>query len=116
MIPVIAELIGKIEQHCPVGSESVSEDTSFPYSTYDYTFSNTQERGDMRLTLDIWDKSTSVLNIEQLAEDIRELLDDSILRLDNDTTRVYFDRQVSIPDPSDEIKRRRQTYLVYNYN
>ena len=116
MTEVLAKLISEISPIITIGDDWVSSDTEFPYCNYSYTEGETEQRSDMQLTLDIWDRSTSVAPVEGLAKDIRVKIDRKIFILDNKLVWIYFNTMQTIRDEDERIKRRRQLYDIFIYD
>ena len=115
MTSVLTKLISEISTVCTIGSDWVSDNTTFPYSCYAYNAASTEQRGDMTFTLDVWDRNTSVAPIESICAQIRQKLDRQIFKDNEKFVWCYLDTQGSIRDEDPQIKRRRLMFIIHDY-
>ena len=115
MTSVLTKLISEISTVCTIGAEWVSDSTEFPYACYAYNAASTEQRGDMTFTLDVWDRSTSVVTVESKSAQIRQKLDRQIFRDNDKFVWCYLDTQSSVRDEDPQIKRRRLIFIIHDY-
>lgn len=92
--------------------ENADNDSIFPYIVY--TISNTINNGDIHsyfLDIDLWDKSETTINIDELAKKIKKL--DKITYIDeNIQFTMYYERIINTKSEHIELKRYTMIFEI----
>jgi hypothetical protein len=102
-----------------VYNEYIPQDKPFPYIKFSCPSIGEGEsyRQNILLYVDIWDKNTDIINIENLSNEVDLRLNRVKSITDTMQISIYRDNlwKLSIPDEDLEIRRRRLVYIVKIY-
>lgn len=120
MIIVLQRLASEISDICDIGAEWVSDKTKFPYATYTYAMTESDERQDTTLNIDVWDRSKSAATVENLSKQIIDRLNKKVFKTNECSIWVYFERQQTfegnLSDKNPLLKRRRVVFNIHKYD
>ena len=116
MVELLKLIITELSSTVTLGADWVNDSTTFPYATYEYNNNEQEKKNSTLLTVDVWDKSTSVLPIETLCNSIRLKLDRKKWNNNKVFASSHFTNQSIIRDPDERYKRRRMIFEIYFYS
>lgn len=97
--------------------EQANDDALYPHIVFSFREINLGDlsRQDYILEVDVWDKSRSPYNVEQLADNVEDLLHCKNLPQTNILPTFYKIDRKSIIDPDKDIKHRQIRFQIQNY-
>jgi hypothetical protein len=114
----VYELINTLLRDCgiQVYNEYIPQDKPFPYIKFHCPSIGEVEsqRQDILLYIDIWDKNTDIVNIENICNEVDSRLNKTNSINDTAHISIYRDNlwKLNIPDVDLEIRRRQLRYIV----
>lgn len=97
--------------------ENAPDSAEYPYVVYSFKRDDTTDlyRDDVRLEVDVWDRSVNYISVENTGDVIDELLNG--LNWPTDKVLPTFFREVrySLDDPDKSLKRHHMEYTVQTY-
>jgi len=117
MEELLKQMVTEVSTVCKVGAQWVQADTEFPYATYAYQSSTSKNIDEVELTFDIWDKSKSIQQVEDIANEIREKLDRHkfTTEIGDFFAVAYHGSQSLITEDNPDTKRIRTIFSVRKY-
>ena len=97
--------------------ENATDKTPYPYIVYEFAsvdFGNIG-RDDVILTIDIWDKNSSSVTVETLADNVEKVLNNTNNPTDTVLPTFYIMSRNSIRDEDKNIRRRELRFQIQNY-
>lgn len=115
----LKELIqGRLLTVCTSTSFGTARDTNmYPHIVWDMTSANLNDlsRDDIVLDIDIWDRGTSTVRIDELSDSVEALFKTENLPQDNILPTFYLMSKKAPEDPDKNIKHRVITFEIQNY-
>lgn len=97
--------------------EQANDDGLYPHIVFSFRQIDLGDisRQDYILEVDVWDKSRSTYNIEELSDNVEDLLHCENLPQDRILPTFYKIDRKSILDPNKDIKHRQIRFQIQNY-
>lgn len=92
-------------------------ENAYPYIVYDFERDNTGDfyRDDVRIFVDIWDRSPNYKSVEQLGDRIDRALNDLNYPSGDILPTFFRENRFSMPDPDKSLKRHHMEFSVQVY-
>ncbi len=92
-------------------------ENAYPYIVYDFERDNTGDfyRDDVRIFVDIWDRSPNYKSVEQLGDRIDRALNDLNYPSGDILPTFFRENRFSMPDPDKSLKRHHMEFSAQVY-
>lgn len=92
-------------------------ENAYPYTIYDFERDNTGDfyRDDVRIFVDIWDRSPNYKSVEQLGDRIDRALNDLNYPSGDILPTFFRENRFSMPDPDKSLKRHHMEFSAQVY-
>lgn len=89
----------------------------YPYVVFDFERDNTSDfyRDDVRLFVDVWDRSPNYIRVEQYGDKIDRALNDLNYPSGDILPTFFRENRFSMPDPDKSLKRHHMEFSVQVY-
>lgn len=97
--------------------ENAINTAKFPYIVYNFesvNFGNTG-RDDIFLDIDIWDKNSSSIEVETIADYVEDILNSLNKPTDSILPTFYKENRRALQDEDKNIRRRQLRFIIQNY-
>lgn len=115
----LRELVkSKLKMVCSnVYYENASDDAMYPHCVFSFgnILNDDFHRNDITVSIDVWDRSTSAYEVEDLCDDIEDLFNASNLPQNTILPTFFLAGRTSVPDEDKKIRHRLIRLLVQNY-
>lgn len=97
--------------------EVADEEKMYPHITFQFDQINTGDlyRHDLSLIIDLYDKGTSALVVEQMADDVEDMFNAKNLPQEAILPTFYLERRNVVMDEDKMIRHRQIEIIVQNY-
>ena len=97
--------------------EVADEEKMYPHITFQFDQVNTGDlyRHDLSLIVDLYDKGTSALVVEQMADDVEDMFNAKNLPQEAILPTFYLERRNVVMDEDKMIRHRQIEIIVQNY-
>ncbi len=97
--------------------EIADEENMYPHITFQFDQINTGDlyRHDLSLIIDLYDKGTSALVVEQMADDVEDMFNAKNLPQEAILPTFYLERRNVVMDEDKMIRHRQIEIIVQNY-
>lgn len=97
--------------------ERADEDKMYPHIVFCYDFISTGDshRHDATVDIDLWDRGTSAVRIEDMADAVEDLFNNQNKPQDTILPTFYLAGRKTVPDEDKTIKHRLIQVMVQNY-
>lgn len=97
--------------------EVADEGKMYPHITFQFDQINTGDlyRHDLSLIIDLYDKGTSALVVEQMADDVEDMFNAKNLPQEAILPTFYLERRNVVMDEDKMIRHRQIEIIVQNY-
>lgn len=102
-------------KHDRVYHEVALDNVEYPYIVFNISDGFKSHRDDLTLIIDIWDRNTSSMNIEDLTDKIDKLFDEANLPNEFVLPTFYRSQRLKIEDPDTKLKRRQLRFDIQTY-
>lgn len=102
-------------KHERVYHESAPDNAIYPYIIFNVSDGFKSHRDDLTLIIDIWDRSSSSFEIENLTDSIDNLLDEANIYNEFVLTTFYRQTRMKVEDPDIKLKRRQLRFNIQTY-
>ena len=102
-------------QHDRVYHENAPEDAKYPYIVFNIFDGIKTHRDDLILTIDIWDRNDSSMEIEDLTDKIDDFLHEKNLPNEFVLPTFYREQRLKVEDPDKKLKRRQLRFSIQTY-
>lgn len=102
-------------KHQRVYHEVAPSDAVYPYIVFNISDGFKSHRDDLTLIIDIWDRGTSSIAIEDLTDSIDKLLDEANIHNEFVLTTFYRQTRMKVEDPDLKLKRRQLRFQIQTY-
>lgn len=97
--------------------ENATNKAKFPYIVYEFDtvdFGN-YGRDDIILTVNVWDRGSSSITVETIADNIEKVLNNTNNPTDKVLPTFYITTRRNRRDEDESIRRRELTFSIQNY-
>lgn len=101
---------------CKAYYEVAHKAVTFPYAVFEFNMMDISDnvKRELEVTIDIWDKSESSVEIEELADKISQSFNYKLLFPSGESLRLYGVRKRSLPDEDESLRRRQiECSIIY---
>ena len=102
-------------RHLRVYHENAPDNAIYPYVVFNVSDGFKSHRHDLTLIIDILDRNSSSLEIEDLTDSIDNLLDEANIYNEFVLTTFYRQTRMKVEDPDVKLKRRQLRFNVQTY-
>lgn len=97
--------------------EAADKEKMYPHITFQFDQINTGDlyRHDLSLIIDLYDKGTSTLVVEQMADDVEDMFNAKNLPQEGILPTFYLERRNVVMDEDKMIRHRQIEIIVQNY-
>lgn len=97
--------------------ETADEENMYPHITFQFDQINTGDlyRHDLSLIIDLYDKGTSALVVEEMADAVEDLFNAKNLPQETILPTFYLERRNVVMDEDKMIRHRQIEIIVQNY-
>lgn len=98
---------------CPVGFNTVPDESVYPHVILDLPTSAYQEGLDLfMLDVDVWDKGLSTKSVDEIAELVRDKLDRVRICIEELHAAIYYQSMGNVGSEDPSLKRKVLTFQV----
>lgn len=98
---------------CPVGFNTVPDESVYPHVTLDLPSSTYQEGLDLfMLDADVWDKGLSTKSVDEIAELVRDKLNRVRICIEELHAVIYYQSMGNVGSEDPSLKRKVLTFQV----
>lgn len=100
-----------------ISYEIIPDDVLYPHIVFSFDRVNQSDlfRDDVRLIIDIWDKSKAAANVENIADEVEELFNGLNNPQDNILPTFYIESRRTVLDEDKTIRHKQIEIIVQNY-
>lgn len=102
-------------KHSRVYHENAPDNAVYPYIVFNIDDGFKSHRDDLMLIIDIWDRNSSSIAIEDLTDSIDKLLDEANIFNEFVLTTFYRQNRMKVEDPDVKLKRRQLRFNAQTY-
>ena len=100
-----------------VSYEIIPDDVMYPHIVFSFDNVNQTDlsRDDIRMVIDLWDKSKSAANVENLADEVEKIFDGVNDPQENILPTYYIESRRTVLDEDKTIRHKQIVVIIQNY-